>query len=126
MANKENIRKWVDALRSGEFKQGSSSNYQPSVNTHCCLGVACAVAVANGASPTEFSGTTRESHWAQRGGLIKPIREWLGIVEYDPPIAQDGAYAVSKISASYANDVLGWSFSQIADAIEKRYLTDGE
>lgn len=33
-------RKWVAALRSGEFKQGISNLYSKVDNTFCCLGVA--------------------------------------------------------------------------------------
>ena len=34
---------WVEALRSGEYKQGKGMLYRPE-ETHCCLGVLCKVA----------------------------------------------------------------------------------
>jgi hypothetical protein len=32
--------KWVAALRSGEYKQGSGTMYNPDADCFCCLGVA--------------------------------------------------------------------------------------
>ena len=37
--NKKDIRKWVEALRSGKYKQGKIS--LQNANGFCCLGVAC-------------------------------------------------------------------------------------
>lgn len=37
-------KKWIDALRSGEYKQGKSTLYDQITNSFCCLGVACVVA----------------------------------------------------------------------------------
>ncbi len=41
--NKKFKRKWVNALRSGKYKQGDSYLFDSTNNTHCCLGVACAI-----------------------------------------------------------------------------------
>lgn len=40
---KENIQKWINALRSGKFTQGH--NFLESIfpTTHCCLGVVCRI-----------------------------------------------------------------------------------
>ena len=55
--NKENLRKWVEALRSGKYVQGTGTNYNAKSDTYCCLGVACHVAEENGVDPysTNFS-----------------------------------------------------------------------
>lgn len=47
----ENARKWVEALRSGEFTQcsGKLCGYDGSRWCYCCLGVACEIASRNGA-----------------------------------------------------------------------------
>lgn len=47
--NTENIKKWVDALESGEYKQGKSYLWQEKngVDSFCCLGVACDVYAVN-------------------------------------------------------------------------------
>lgn len=39
---KDKIEIWIDALRSGKYKQGNKS-LQPSKNEYCCLGVACKI-----------------------------------------------------------------------------------
>ena len=36
--------KWVEALRSGKYKQGIGRLYRPESNEYCCLGVLCRVA----------------------------------------------------------------------------------
>lgn len=36
-------KKWVAALRSGEYKQGKTHLYKSASDTYCCLGVAGAI-----------------------------------------------------------------------------------
>ena len=47
--NKEVKKKWVDALRSGEYAQGRSSLRDH--DEYCCLGVLCELAVKEGVIP---------------------------------------------------------------------------
>lgn len=35
--------KWLEALRSGKFKQGNSMLYDEQSNSYCCLGVSCKI-----------------------------------------------------------------------------------
>ena len=35
---------WVEALRSGKYKQGRRALYKPYTEAYCCLGVLCKVA----------------------------------------------------------------------------------
>lgn len=47
--DKRTKRKWVNALRSGKFKQGEQqlrSIDEYNEQTYCCLGVACALGIA--------------------------------------------------------------------------------
>lgn len=44
--DKELKAKWVEALRSGDFKQTQSVLHDPQNNSYCCLGVLCKVAGA--------------------------------------------------------------------------------
>lgn len=40
----ENLKnEWIIALRSGEFKQGRASLFNPNNNSYCCLGVLCKI-----------------------------------------------------------------------------------
>ena len=35
---------WIEALRSGKYKQGRLALYEPYTEAYCCLGVLCKVA----------------------------------------------------------------------------------
>lgn len=41
--NREFAEKWVAALRSGEYKQGTNYLFNESKDSYCCLGVACVI-----------------------------------------------------------------------------------
>lgn len=43
--NAEQGRRWLEALRSGDYQQGSGNllNYNDGKSRYCCLGVACSV-----------------------------------------------------------------------------------
>jgi len=41
MMTKAQKRKWIEALRSGKYRQGTSSLYKAPVKEYCCLGVYC-------------------------------------------------------------------------------------
>lgn len=41
--NAELKAKWVEALRSGEYRQGEGRLYDNATNTFCCLGVLCKI-----------------------------------------------------------------------------------
>ena len=45
--NTERVKLWINALRSGEYKQIKSQLGQEGMG-YCCLGVACEVAIQNG------------------------------------------------------------------------------
>jgi hypothetical protein len=140
MANQENIRKWVEALRSGEYEQGTG-RLKTRDGSYCCLGVACDISglvtessrvpylIHEDRRPfptfefTDASGDTQREEY----GLPVVVAEWLGLEDSDVPLAEreaewDGDDDTTIYAAS-ANDDLGWSFEQIADAIEERYLT---
>lgn len=130
MPNKENIRLWVDALRSGEYEQTShklakrdylgDGKFGDKIK-YCCLGVVCEVAIKNGVEVDrkEVGGHIQfDNHGAM---LPRSVAVWLGFeaIEHgDPVISVDG------IRATTANDTHGWTFERIAEALEERYLAD--
>lgn len=118
--NKENIRKWVDALRSGEFKQ-TTGRLRNDAGEYCCLGVACEVAIKDGIDLVPFDdGYLRPELLGYTGGTMPvAVREWLGLS--GDPIIGTGEFGL-PLSAISTNDSHGWSFDQIADAIEREYL----
>lgn len=119
--NRERIALWVQALRSGDYKQGSSALCWVDADGSCrwcCLGVACDVAAKNG-----LDIETRDFE-AQRyfGGacfyLPPEVQEWYGFDSQDP-------YLKDR-KASHWNDARGYNFAQIADAVEAEFLTQPE
>lgn len=122
MPNLENIRKWVDALRSGEYYQGRDQ-LRSRQDTYCCLGVACEVAMRNNVEleVTYYDYEYRYNN--ERYGLPCPVLDWLGLDVRDnnPVVGTDTDE--TTIRAMNANDDLGLSFAEIAVLLERRYLS---
>lgn len=97
-----NQRKWIRALKSGKFKQGRS-RLETSDGSYCCLGVLC-----------EISGQKlfRSSGYMQGTTLYDQldVAEWSGI-------RKPSGVALEGASLTYMNDVGGFSFEDIANAI---------
>lgn len=102
--NKERLRLWAAALRSGEWERCEGQLGIARTPRRCCLGVACEVAVRHGASV---------SFDMMRGELPLLICEWYGLKALDPTL--DGA------SATDWNDREHLTFPEIAKLIEKEY-----
>lgn len=113
--NPEVKQMWLDALRSGEYKQGRGVLRTPD-DEYCCLGVLCDL----------HSKVTREADWENDEGwnYIQfdeeapfAVMEWAGLDAQDPKVLGN--------PISTYND--GWesrkiephSFEQIADLIEE-------
>lgn len=141
--NKDNVRLWVDALRSGNYVQtpGVLHRLHSTRDTHlvgyCCLGVACSVAIDNGVPIAEdiSDGAIGTFYWVDDGvrytketELPVPVMEWLGLKSENPVVdvldAED--YADAQVTAIHMNDAEGSTFAEIADALERTYLKDDE
>lgn len=96
----DNAKKWVAALRSGEYKQ--AQNQLRTDEGYCCLGVACELALEAGAI---------SSYNPEGISLPFPVQKWLGLAS---PSGRYGHYQF----LTNDNDRLGKSFSEIADIIE--------
>jgi hypothetical protein len=130
--NKENMQLWVQALESGQYKQGQNSLaretkastwYKPwtwsdTKTRYCCLGVACEVARQNGVNlpKTTRYETVRYGKYATMT-LPAEVVQWLDVASSDP-------YVAPGTSAVAANDELRWSFAKIAAELRKMYLTE--
>jgi hypothetical protein len=140
--NKPRIKLLVDALRSGEFKQGkghleiieTDSDGNETI-TNCCLGVACRVAMANGHplkvdrigfapwQVTEFGAPTDDPSEAV---LPTSVMRWYGLNQANPSLRYNDEWS----EASSLNDgdsswgKAGLSFDEIADAFERTFLAD--
>lgn len=134
MANKERIGWWIAALRSGSYEQVQGVLKSVTVGPdgtevvgYCCLGVATEVYLDNVSdivnTPDVFAVPSEEMHTA--------VWDWYGLSKeedstswntWDPIVGHDDEG--ERIGAINANDDHRWPFTQIADALEKRYITD--
>lgn len=99
---------WVDALRSGEYKQGFGSlKSAEDKNTFCCLGVLCEIAVQQGVIPAPegvfYCGIYDEI-------LPDEVCEFAGLDTDCPSI---GGHTLTHL-----NDDEGFNFESIAQLIE--------
>lgn len=152
--NKELIRKWVDRLRSGEFKQGHSLlRYVDKRGDErlCCLGVACEIAVEEGIIPPgewvddDIDVSAKHKYQGHAGAFPPPsvIRAFYDIEnvqdmggvwyveqteEILAAIADKNEYTENStaghVQLTYLNDVANFTFEQIADCIEATFLTE--
>jgi hypothetical protein len=107
-----NKDKWIAALRSGKYKQGSCA-LRSADDEYCCLGVACDVYQQEvGGLDVALNGTTY-SYNNMSGYLPQAVQDWLGLLRYD------GLPLGDYDSLSTLNDVEELSFSEIADLLEK-------
>lgn len=144
--NLTNIRLWIDALRSGEYKQGLNrlTTILPDGTQHdCCLGVACKLAMKNAVALAIYYESlagdvnVRRVHYNSAFSLMpQAVSNWLGVpywqqntnngdVTIDFPVLEDRHYHSEErsVTLSWMNDK-GMSFSQIADVLEWYFFYD--
>ena len=97
--NQEIKKKWVDALRSGKYKQGRGR--LKASGKFCCLGVLCSV--------------VRAKNWVGDALLPSHVRAKAGLDCYNPGVE----YHRHQISLAELNDN-GTSFAEIAGLIEEQ------
>lgn len=152
-ANRENILKWVEALESGDYQQttGRLTEVDKDGNqSHCCLGVATVLCIADGA---ELSPVEQTSGWDSLPNYVRYAEawdnvgeafdlptagyEWLGLTDprevevtvdlseqVNPEYADD--FRETRVNVAELNDQYRWSFTQIAQAIRAEYLKESE
>ena len=134
--NQEILKQWLEALRSGEYKQTKgalmkSTAYPPSFEKepercYCCLGV---LTELYRKEKTDFdwelescskekSGKVRGTFIGEKDFLHEDIMNWCGLEEADPGVnfdADDGPDSVADLNDS------GRTFADIADMLEATY-----
>ena len=109
--HKEIAEKWVEALRSGEYKQTTGKLANVERTEHCCLGVLCEMAIKDGVElPVEQMSYSTLFDDA-RVDLPLKVMEWTGM---HTPYGCLGSVEHSLVAA---NDT-GLSFEGIAKLIE--------
>lgn len=137
--NTEIKQKWVNALRSGEYEQGSEKLY--SGRGYCCLGVLCDLYSKENGLKWEFRGddvikTEDEIVPSQLQKydyfyfddesefLPESVKEWAELSVKNPQVRveceddEDARFYVDEIAN--VNDS-GYSFTQLAEIIEDQF-----
>jgi len=153
----ERVRAFVAALRSGEFRQTKGVLHRPDDPTrtsgtvgHCCLGVACEVAMRGGlvldrvvvqtsGDPRTWFGIVNPSgdDIGSKETLPGRVHRWFGFVETNPYLLvprevmerAEATVAASwredrRYSASSLNDDMELPFPLIADCFEYTFLRE--
>ena len=114
-----NARAWIEALRSGKYRQGRGYLAARKANDsiwHCCLGVACELAVEAGViKRPRINALGQRVYDGSKQLLPLSVRDWLGLVN------GAGAFitpAGRRHDLVEMNDA-GKDFYQIADLIEQ-------
>jgi len=107
--SKKNIRKWVDALRSGEYKQTTGSLHD--ADGYCCLGVACKVFIPAEKLKKDEDGCIHgfmplDQNYAPR---------WLTFINKDFD-------RLTEAELTALNDECEFSFDEIADLLQAVYI----
>ena len=112
--NKKIARKWVKALRSGEYAQGKHvlCKQGKEYDYFCCLGVLVA----------ETTGFEGFNHKGEGYADVDPTDGWLNISMMDEEyLSQFGLSRDDAHDLAEMNDA-GKRFTTIANYIEKKYL----
>jgi hypothetical protein len=102
-------QKWVEALRSGDYKQtkGMLRRTTPE-QSYCCLGVLTDLYIKeNNGNWNNYAGKTSLTH---------SVKEWAGLKVNDPTLTRNHGNIISCI---IANDKCGYGFNKIADLVEE-------
>lgn len=115
---KQNIMKrWVNALRSGKYKQGTGALRQETKTTtkFCCLGVLCDLHRKEIAADYSWRDSTycRKGRRLETGVLPRVVMEWAGLEDRDPCLVDQGRYKASDLNDN------GKRFKTIARLIVK-------
>lgn len=123
-AQKNHMKKWIDALRSGEYKKGAGrliSEPGTKKRKFCAMGVACDI----------FLRSNKKSGWkwdniyfTGPGGNYwtnapVDVTAWLGM---DSNEDQDQVVTLNDGDDCYETSIKPHSFKKIADYLEKKYL----
>jgi hypothetical protein len=117
--NKDNMRLWVAALRSGDYMQGEGTLHDARHDRWCCLGVACDVFRKNGGELETSIATNGFDIFGGYTDFLPPkVMAWLNLYSCNPILGGTPATAW--------NDVNHASFYTIADLIDKEFNLNEE
>lgn len=86
--NPEVKQKWIDALRSGKYEQGSEK--LRSVSGYCCLGVLCDLYAQEHDTQWEFTHPMDYWYFGDRSEYLpEPVMDWAGLNSHNPKMRVD-------------------------------------
>jgi len=122
--NKTIKKKWVKALRSGEYKQGR--NWLRKGDRFCCLGILCDLYHKDKPGSIGWkmkpSGNAYEFASIETGPemvvLPTAVYEWAGLSSNNPSVHRDQLAAHNDGRTTTTPQLKQHSFNEIADLIE--------
>jgi hypothetical protein len=133
--NPEVKQKWIDALRSGDYEQGSEK--LRGVNGYCCLGVLCDIYAREHDTQWEFRGYDELSdesnphpmdYWYfddQSEFLPKIVMNWAGLKTHNPSVRVDIEDNFGDDNSFYTDEIAnvndsGYTFMDLSKIIEQQ------
>lgn len=122
----EHRAKWIEALRSGRFKQGRNrlrDGLHVEAENFCCLGVACELAAEAGITRRMERGYGNGYGPGRNATLPYSVADWLGLTDDAGVLTEPVEFAGDDgprraTSLTQLNDDAGKTFAEIADLIE--------
>lgn len=114
---KKEIKKlWLEALRSGKYKQATGQlkrvDLYSQQESHCCLGVLCELHRKAMKKGSKSVWSDDGAKYLNDGGVLpERVRKWAGLAERDPRI--------ESAKLTRWNDSYRKSFTSIADLIQE-------
>lgn len=117
----EHRKKWVEALRSGKYKQGTA--YLCRNGQYCCLGVACEINTdivkkSMYISPNDYA---IDSYNGAAATLPSELQDILGISPYGE-LTTEWYHIYAEPTLVELNDLRNFTFEEIADVIENNMV----
>lgn len=116
----DNAKKWVEALRSGAYKQGVG-RLRDKADGYCCLGVACDLYIKSHPNELRWEGGVSpgvvevgDATYSEEAVLHNAVREWLGLATHEGRCVSSN---YGETSLAELNDS-GSIFQEIANLIE--------
>lgn len=115
---KDKIQQWINALRSGEYKQGSGG--LQSEEGYCCLGVACDLFIPKSKQQkTVQDGYTRLIGGFPEGQIYSP--EWL--IRISDDFLDKLGVGLAHLNDGYSGThYKSYSFKEISDLLQAVYI----
>lgn len=105
---------WIQALRGGEYTQTKGELRTP--NGYCCLGVLTDLYLKEHNEEWEYNERCDQYQYLDsRFGLAEEVMVWADLDNEDPDVYIDD----TDYTLAHYNDLLFYSFEQIADLIEE-------